>query len=252
MFQKLQTLWKVLKDFFYYNYLCLLGKPRYPRSILPKQNYTPLLNIDAMSKEADLFIVRRADVSCKEIFNEAGTLKDDVIRSKDVPRLSTNLLGSYYLLKHIKFRTMKNGAEPWLNRTKIHLLDFINDYEVLKKICPIIYKLNNLHNAPVPFINKKNKHSDNFIKANNLTPEIIGVEYKLKGKIKIVHEPTNLNYWHVELKLYDALDTEVTRKDDNAWARSSKRYVLEHFLSVPMFETPKNIQAINKSYYVIK
>lgn len=203
-----------------------------------------------MSKGADFFIVRRADVDCSDIFNEVGVLKDGAIRSKDVPGLSMNLLGSFYLLKHVKFRTIGKGAQPWLN-TKIYMTDFINHYEVLNNFCPIIYKLNDLHNASVPFINKKNKDTDKFIKANNLMPEIIETQYKLKGKIIIKHEPTNLNYWHIELKLLNALNQEVT-KNNNLWEKSATSYVLEHFLSVPLLEVPKNMQTVNKNLFVVK
>jgi len=252
MLQKLQNLWKVLKDFFYYNYRCLLGKSRYPKSILPKQNYTPLLDFDVMSTQGEFFIIRRADVNCRDIFNEAGALKEGVLSSKDIPGLSMNLLGAFYLPKHIKFRTINKGAESWLNNSKIYMSDFINDYTILNNFCAIIYKLNCLHNASVPFINEKNKVSDKFVKAFNLTPEIIGTKYKLEGKIRISHAPTNLNFWHVELDLIDATNIKITRKDDNAWARSSKRHILEHFLSVPMLEIPENMKKVDKNFYVVK
>lgn len=250
-------MWKALKDFFYYNFLCLLGKPRYPKSILPKQKFVPLLDIDAMATKGLLYIVRRADVNCDEALLETGILKDDIIKQRDVPGFSMNLLGSFYLLKHIKFKAKSRGAFTWAQNTKIYMTDFIDDYEVVSVYCPLTYDLNTIHNAIVPFTSQATdkgmkKDVENYYKAWNLTPEITGTEYKFYGRMIIKHEPTNLNYWHVELKLFHPQNQEVTRTENNQRVKSAETFVLENYLSLPLMELPNDIHKIDKSDYLIK
>src|SRR5665213_1257493 len=223
MYQSLQKLWKILKDFFQYNYACILGKPRYPKKILPKTTYQPTLSIDEIAKQFDLYIVRRADFHCDEVLNEAGILKDEVISKSDVKGLSMNLLGGLFCQKHAKFRAVKKAADPW-NYKAIYLSDYLNDYSVKDVWCPLVYQLQDLHDVAIPALNQKNKDTEKYIKANNLTPELIDNEYKLEYRMKIIHEPVYLNYWHVELKLYDAAGKEVTKKVTNQWAKSSINY----------------------------
>lgn len=67
--------------------------------------------------------------------------------------------------------------------------------------------------------------------------------------MKIKHVPVNLNYWHVELKVFDVLGNEVTRRVTNKWAKSSTKYILEHYLSVPLLEVPEEIKTIKQEVY---
>ncbi len=160
-----------------------------------------------------------------------------------------NILGAYFLLKHTKFKVKNKGTNPWRGSEKIYISEYVDDYTVLNAYCPLIYHLQSFHNISVPSINEKNKDTKKFIEVNNLDPQLIGDQYHLKSKIIISHEPTKLNYWHVELKLFNALNQEVTKKSNNWWAKSSTSYILEHLLSVPLIDLPQ-IEKIERHFYI--
>lgn len=251
MLQKLKHLWKGLKDFFQYQYNRLLKKPVYPKAIIPKRTFKLQIDIDAISESVQLYVVRRADGDCNDLFTDTGIIKEEYLKPREASELSMNLFGAFYKPRHLKFTALKKGSEDW-NGQRIYLADFANDYTTVSTFCPLIYELNSLHNQEVPSYsqyNPKDKTTADHIKVNKLINEVVENQYKVQGKAIIIHKPTNLNYWHVELHIQLAPHKEVLKKESNQFARSARSYVVEQLLSVPMFELPKRIQAIDKSFY---
>lgn len=149
MYLKLKKLLRGLKIFFLYNYSYLLGKPLYPKIILPKTTYQSIVEFDELVNQFDLYIIRRAEFCKDGIFNEVGILKDDVLSRQDVTGLSMNLLGGLFKKEHTKFRAINNGAKEW-NNEEVCLYKYLNDFSVVETWCPLVYKLQDLHNISIP------------------------------------------------------------------------------------------------------
>lgn len=251
MFQTIQTLWKVFKDILICNYYRLIRKRTYPRYILPKINYQPLIDIDALLNKQDLILLRRSDLPTKDVFNELGYLRDAIISIKDIPDLSMNLMGAFFKITNIRYIPISAKATTiWPGGIRVFLSDFLEDYKIIETCSPIFINAKDLHNIEIPFIKPFNKDSENLFKSLNYKHEIVGSEIRSKGKSIIKHSPTYLNYWHVEIGLWDPNDSSINRGKSKKISEALSKFIIEHILSVKA--TPViniSLQKIPKSYY---
>jgi hypothetical protein len=253
MFRILPILQRVLKDFFRCNLFRLKGQLTYPYRVIPKPYYLLFLDLDAIINLQELFIVRRSDYSIEDTFTETGTVKDKVIHQDDIPGMSMNLLGSYFKVEHIKYRLLREAANKWQGKT-IFLSNYVDLIDQFIIYSPIIYSSKTLHNVSIPFIYDSNDKAAKkdviaWEKATGLTAELVKEEYRLKGRLFLQHEPSNLNYWHVELKLFDAMKKEV-KKYEGTRRKTAIDYVLEHYLSIAYSEVPESLKKIDEKHYL--
>lgn len=251
MQQLLQTWWKDLKNFFHCKYLRLQGKLTYPHSILPKTNYKSLIDIDELHSHQELVVLRRSSKSKEDSFNSVGVLRNDIINERDIAGLSMNLMGSFFKEQYIKFAPTNNtkAVEKWPGLTKVHLSDFLTLYKTLPVVSPIYYSVSDLHNISIPYIKPNTKDIKDLLNNMNAKFEISGSNLVASGKILVTHEPTYLNYWHVELHLINLNSDPVERVKNNTH-KVLANYIFEHILSVKgSYSYSKPVTAINSSFY---
>lgn len=237
---KSQRLLKSLKNTFLCKIYKFNGKLDYPQNILPNPNYKKILNFDDIVEVHNIFLLRRSEVSFEEAFFKLGNryvLKDDAIDYKRIPNLSTNLLGGGFKPSYSLFRVLRNTlAEKKWDGDNVYLSEHLNSYTKVEGGCVVYLNANNIHNVDFPYnLNSNPDFHKEIKKFENVFAEMIkknvsGQEIELLGSTKIVHDPINLNYWHVELKLMDYGGNELknaTSKKHEQIAKHAKNNLIK-------------------------
>ena len=257
MLQIFRYLPKNLRNILVCSYLIIIRKLKYPYNILPCKKYKIKLDIDILIYINDVFISRLSNLSREEsfitIFNQK-LLNDDAIDNIRIANLSVNLIGGKFKKNHTKFLAKGDGAKMW-NGDLVYLVDYLKDYEYYKDRGIIFIDAKKIHNIELPY----NLHSDpNLHKEVAKFQDVVGncrvitnipkQEIKVIGKIFLKHSPTNLNYWHLELKVENYSETII----DNPKKNSDKRFLEQVFTNIIKLNSLSSIDTIkkfDKSYY---
>jgi len=247
-----QHLWKNLKNFLLYNYYTSIGKYKYPNSILPKNYYRRIIEIDKILKTQELITIRRSKKKENEIFNDCGILRDDVIIDKDIPGLSMNLLGSKYKINYIKYvpKIKTKATEEWNGIEAVYISEFFKCYSVLDEYSAIFFNVSDLHNVNIPYNKKKDDSVIQILRKLSLKYEISeNGQIKSEGKALVEHVPIYLNYWHLELKLLDFNGNQIS-KASNQFNKHIVSFMLLQYLKVKAVSNPRIvIPSISKIDY---
>jgi hypothetical protein len=218
----------------------------YPIFILPNTRYKIKMDLDELLQRNNVYIVRRSDLPLNESFNSAKKLKAAAIPLKRIPDLSTNLLGAFFKAKHIKYFVYKPGADAW-NGLKVRIKNFNNSYKKAEDSEPIFIEAKELQNIPIPF--KAVNNSTNRNRAGNLPFEPNEQnEIQLSGKTQLVHSPTNLNYWHIELKVID-FNNSAIKNSSNKFNESACDFIHDIISECAIMTLPNELYHIDRSYY---
>lgn len=255
---KLPLLLKNLKN------LCLCrihkfnNKLVYPNSILPKSNYKNLLVFDDIINQQELFLVRRTELSFHETYFKLGNryyLKDDAIENKRIPNLSTNLLGAFFKPEYSFFRiNMKEPASNKWNGSQVFLHEHLDSYSKVNGGCLIYLNVNNIHLAKFPYNLNSNKDYHSEVKKmekvfeNNIIKNDDGEEIILNGSSEIIHDPINLNYWHVEVKIKD-FSNEILKNADTNKRKQIAESAFENLIKVNSFSSVQEVVKIPSKFY---
>lgn len=225
----------------------------YPWCLIPKRKYKSRLCIDSLLETQKLFIVRRSDKNHSETFNIFGTLRKDALTVKELPNLSMNLLGGKFKSKHLKFIPKGSSSNVWNGKDAIMLKDYENQYEIAQTSTPIFIEAGLLNNIQIPY-NNAGREALKLAKLNKLDIDYSDPNLpKLneKGISKISHQPTNLNYWHVELQIFNKNNDKIAKAKDMV-GKSASEYILIHIISKKASsEIPSFYYPISKSHYIL-
>ena len=183
------------------------GTLDFPTQIIPKSSYVKKINMDILISAQNIFLTRRSNLPYIDTFNDLGQLREDVFVAKKFPSLSVNLLGGFFEAEHSYFRIKNKGMERWQNGNCVWFHNYLDDYEKIGNCCIIYLDGNGLHNIDIPYLQSEKteglkKKVDEFF--THLPKPIVDKgNYKFEGKTKICHDPTNLNYWHIEYNMID-------------------------------------------------
>lgn len=220
----------------------------YPASILPNQKYKSKFDLSDLVQKDDLYVVRRSDLPLNQSFNTAKKLKASAIPLKRIPDLSMNLLGCFFKARHVKYFVYKPGSDPW-DGSKIRIRNFRNAYKVANDAEPIFIQAKNISDIPIPF--KAVNNSTNRGRVGNLPFEPNkDNEIQLFGTTRIEHSPTNLNYWHVELKVIDFNDSPI-KNAANKFNESACDFIHDIISECAVMTLPVNLYKIKKRDYRI-
>jgi len=180
----------------------------YPSEILP-QSHFKYLDISLINQLNNIYLVRRSNKATKEeTFKKSGTvIIDSLVGSgSQFKKYSLNLLGGLFKVEHILFRQKGKGIETWKLKETINLEDFKDCFEKAISFIPIYVSLKNIHNISIPYNISDKKEVAEYKKTFEAFGESLNSDSKtilVQGKSFIVHKPTKLNYWHVELHSED-------------------------------------------------
>lgn len=255
MLLQFKILQKVLKDIFFKSWYKLTGKLQFPIEIIPKTSYISLIDLDSLLQKQDVYLLRRSDSNNENTFNELGFLRTELLKPKDIPFLSLNLLGGFYKPEYAHFRISKRGSARWENNEPIFFFEYSNEFEIIEEFCIIYIYANNIHNKSFPYLqptsSEVNKEVEKFRNAfPNKSPNIIGKDYSFEGLTKIIHDPTKLNYWHVEYNLFDFKGDTIKSKS-STYIQKICQTVLTDILCINATNSIGNVTNI-PNYYFIK
>lgn len=258
MFLKFYRLLKSLKNIFLCKIYEINGKLDYPKKILPNPNYKKILDFDNITQVKNVFLLRRADMSFEDTFFKLGNqyfLKDDAIDYNRIPNLSTNLLGGGFKPDYSTFRIKRNTlAEKKWEGDNVYLSDHVGSYTKVEGGCVVYLNANNLHNVAFPYNLNFNPDFHNEVKnfQNVFSKNIISNEkdekIKLLGSTKVVHDPINLNYWHVELKVMDFAGKELKNASSKKHEQIAQ-HALNNLISINSFSSVNVIYEIPLCLY---
>jgi hypothetical protein len=246
---------KILKNTLIVKYLELFTKKCYPVSILPSLKHIQEISIDSICKSHNLIISRRIkSIDSKNLFNEVGHLRDNIIEPKEVPMLSLNLMGGKFEPFHLKFRTIKKGNDKWDGIKKILLSEFLSCYEILseEEFTFVYFDGKKIHATEFPYYQPSSPELktqvDHFF-SYFPKPKISTDGFEFKGKVIIKHDPTNLNYWHLELNTIDYSDNTIKNYNKSAWQKRLFSHVINNILIINALPSQSLISPIPDIYF---
>jgi hypothetical protein len=227
----------------------------YPDCLLPKNRYVSRINLEEIFEHQLLFILRRSNKSFSETFIQVGEisiLREDAIDYKEVPNMSVNLMGGKFVPDFLRFIPKDEGIKEWDGRERIFLYEYLKSYSVLpSEPCAIYFDASKIHNCSIPYNRKKDKQVDKFYRLKEFTPPFEEGKYKLTAELRVAHVPTNMNYWHVELKLHPIQKLDESVSDVSpAWLKELSSQANRDVLCASGFEKiPVELTPIPKPAY---
>ena len=239
--------------FFRCKYYVRTGKVNYPQKILPNIKYVHIIvDMDSLLSAQKSYSVHRSALPLTHTFNELGILREDAIPINRIPGLSMNLLGSFFQVEDIKFNPKSPGSDNWDGLLIVNICDFLDCIETIEPpFSPVFFDLSEIHNADVPF----ERNLDKDLKRKLIQAKIIDDKYskskkELNYKIEIKHAPTNLNYWHIELTLWDYNIGDKTKIKDagSKWKEALCKQALTDVLVANAYSEISDLEEI-PSYF---
>ena len=71
---------------------------------------------------------------------------------------------------------------------------------------------------------------------------------KLNGVSKIIHSPTNINYWHVEVEVRD-FDNKIVKKTTNEFNETACDFILDIISETAVMLLPAKIEKVDEELY---
>jgi len=220
----------------------------YPQKILPKLDYQHRMTFDQFLSRDDAFVLRRSALDKGQSFNSAKKLKSKAITTDQIPLLSCNLLGGKFEEPHANFvAKIKSAADaPWEGQ-RVRISDYRGQYNKLKSIDPIFIPTNAIHDKLIPFQAENSKHNRQRVGKLPFEP-VNGDGMKLNGVSKIIHSPTNINYWHVEVEVRD-FDNKIVKKTTNEFNETACDFILDIISETAVMLLPAKIEKVDEELY---
>lgn len=231
--------------------------PAYPLCILPQPIYKDLIDeIELWAKVNGLQIQRR----CAE--NVEGSVLTPEVFGNNIAEMSVNLLGGDFQPEYVKFTP--KGPKP---------IAADIPFEVVYSYSPdakgVYITISDINGCTFPstrkFPNQQEyekvkgaiEESGNADKArlvaafNKRKGFNKDTEYDVKYRIRVMHRPTNANYWHCQIEIApDCEDGKTVNKEKAEWQKDALR-VLTNFLVVyASFEHKNPIPSVKKEWYI--
>ena len=254
MLRILQILWKDLENIFLCKRYRIKKQLTYPSFILPKKRYVHIFQIDGIIAIQDSYILRRSNNSFEDTFNTSDdliTLREDAIEPIDIPNMSLNLIGGKFKEKYLRFIPLMrtDAVESWDGIKRIYLSEFLRQYNESNEFCPVYFHVNRIHGVEFPYQRAKAKELNKILNELGQEPTETNEKYNFRGRTEVVHDPTNLNYWHTEFRLLDFKNDTVPRKS-SAWIEEISKQTLTNILCVNAYSTPPTrIKSIPCRFY---
>jgi hypothetical protein len=231
----------------------------YPEEILPKPGFVkpfPLDNLTADNNDYHVCFRIEGDI---DAYTEPGTFngKRKLMRKcfPHMVHLSMNLHGGLFKPEHVKFVQKKPGSDEWDGKSIIDINDYVKCIEEKQEAVPVFFKSKEICQKGiktlVTFTNKDSYKAMKKLFLNVDFPEYHdGIEVRLYTDIKIVHVPTNLNYWHLQMEVYPATSEKSLTKDEPEWRQLIFENIRDNILRWNFHEHPSLQYSIPKELYM--
>lgn len=230
--------------------MCNTTPPPYPTRILPQSGWGKHFHGKNFSQHKRNAIIGRRlngkleDCIVSNPINGDLSIEAEYLQSGDIINLSTSLLGAAYLIDDFAYVSKEDGVHDWDTGLDIDLANFkegTDYYYYTSAYCVVGWPILNLEGFMVPFnYNRTHESYEAFVSWQESLPmnhdnaeisKYLG-EFKKISKtendkfpsqlevptfVKIIHRPTNLNYWHLTVDIFpiDKPETELVKEDVN-------------------------------------
>lgn len=228
--------------------------PAYPVCILPQKTYVDLIEEKVLcSKKNGLIIQRRAadnvniDIITPEIFGD------------NLKGMSVNLLGGEFLPKFVKFTPI--GAKNFPCEEP-----FDGNYKFYAAAFGVYLQIASIHNQTFPSPRKfPNSGEYNKVKGAIRTPKdrLLAAfdksksnfskdrEYEVIYIIRVMHRPTNANYWHCQIEISpDCEEGKTVDKDKSEWQKRALRSLTNFLVPYTSLAYPNPLPTVNPQWYI--
>ena len=215
MFYRLQRLLKGLIDLIYRKYCIFFGV--YPVSIIPTST-NKIIDINKLKEVENIVVLRRSFLSNEDTFDISGKPKQRALVEVSngnakveglIKGYSMNLLGGAFVPENSKFVQITHngikGSAEWNEKEQIYFWDYRRCFRIEEEKANIFFKLSDIHNKRIPYFSKSKDYEKSIAtfygkKIEDIRKEKSG---KFLGSTKIIHKPTVLNFWHIQLHALD-------------------------------------------------
>lgn len=198
----------------------------YPEEIIPQPDFVKPFPLEELTKDdSDYHVCFRIDGDLDN-YTEAGSFngKRKLMRKcfPHMPHLSMNLHGGLFKPEYVRFVQKKPGSDEWNGSKVIDINEFLECIEERPEAMPVFFKSKVICQQGIRTL-VSFKHKDSFKAMKALFTKVDfpeyhdGIEVELFTDIKIVHVPTNLNYWHLQIEVYPALSEKAFANDGPEW-----------------------------------
>lgn len=229
----------------------------YPAEIIPQSGFKLSINIDdLLLAQSDIVLSRRIDKDVSECDYFGGKImveSEDIV--DDYMDLSLNLLGGLFENeKHLRYRQLKPGTNDWDGKD-VDLEKYSTCFEIKQHCFPIYLKALDLHNQKFPYKRSIGRQKEFNDIQKNIVDRTLDVfhgedDYTFEGTVKIVHSPTMLNYWHIEVKgIPEDSKGKPLEKSKSTWQKNFFRAIGEDLILVKYTTECKAIAKIKEEFF---
>ncbi len=236
-----------------------MGRRLYPREIIPRKNYVLRMDIEHLHLLINgLLFARRIEGD----INLFITPFDNHYRfrlaalepSRLLPGFSMNLLGGKYVPdRHQAYNPRGKGAKEWQGeRIKMWRFRLSQDYSYSEECTSVFVQAASLCSIPVPYKKTltKEEHESYVKRGIDVDSYTSKTKYSLCGEMCAIHHPTQLNYWHVQADVIPAGEEMPMKGGTTGWKEDVSNYLIQYYLSTPVFVNRENRVVIPDAYYV--
>lgn len=230
----------------------------YPDELIPQIKYKPEVSINDLRDKQDFLISRRIDgifEDCTYIQGGVCRLKDDALDNFD-EQLSLNMLGTGFMIDHTKFRQVKPASDKW-NGEIVDKFKYAEQVEFIEPSFAAIYLASKVHQKRVPYDRTfdKKSYADDLEKKLNTIQDVAykrlgDKEMQLNAVVTLDHDSTNVNYWHIVMRLQPSECEEYVKNVKAVWRQTMMGIVRDEVFRVILRVNDDEVINVDKSFFV--
>ena len=229
----------------------------YPIEIIPQPGYIVPFPLEKLrEKEHDYLVCYRITGSVDDNLEEGSFNGGRVLKKScfsHLAHMSMNLYGGLFKPEHVCFAQKKTASDIWDGKSPIKLKDYEGLFPVIDGATPIFYRASKLSvkglTINMTFDNKDMYNSLLALyPAKTFPPYQKGIRVDAVTDVKIVHMPTNLNYWHLQLEVYPK-GSEDELKNEKSWRLRIFEHIRDNRLISKFLISPDMDYQIEEKLY---
>ena len=229
----------------------------YPLEIIPQPGYVVPFPLDELKEqEGDYLVCYRITGSVDDNLESGSFMGKRVLKKecfKHLAHMSMNLYGGLFKPEHVCFAQKKTASDPWDGRSEVRIENYVGLYPTIAEATPVFYRaslLNILGLTTKMTLNNKDAYDSllALYPANTYPPYRKGMDVEVATDVVIVHAPTNLNYWHLQMEVFPK-GSEEEFKNDNSWRRRVFENIRDNRLITRFMVSPDIDYQIGEKLY---
>ena len=229
----------------------------YPSEIIPQPGYVVPFPLDKLKElKGDYLVCYRITGSVGDNL-EAGSFMGRRLLKKScfshMAHMSMNLYGGLFKPEYVCFAQKRPASDPWNGKSEVKLEDYEGLYPAVEDAVPIFYRASSLTIANlttnITFANKDAYDSLLALYPADPFPAYQkGLRVDVVTDVMIVHAPTNLNYWHLQMEVCPK-GSEEELKNENSWRGRIFEHIRDNRLISKFMVSPDMDYQIEEALY---